>query len=169
MLGSNLAGGLASVSILVANNVRFGRDKRFIIEHKTARLVVSLAALTGGVFFGYKTVKDIAQLAESGKFKGEEVPEVDPITGDETGANTDLKLVAAQIRDAFYNNDWFRLTEDEEAAANALLSIPISDAKRLGQIYFNLYKDVLKAEFVKYFDEGDFEDFPTVKEYLKAM
>ena len=69
-----------------------------------------------------------------------------------TTTNIDLGAKAAQIYDAFYDNDWFGFSEDETKAVNALLSVPTPLVPQLSALYFSLYAKNMKEDFVKYTD-----------------
>lgn len=76
--------------------------------------------------------------------------------GNAQSINIDLGTAAATIYDAFYNNDWFGWTEDEERAIRTLLPIPKSLIPDLADIYYKLYKKILKEDFIKYLSDEEY-------------
>lgn len=70
--------------------------------------------------------------------------------------NIDLGSTAAEIDDAFFNNDWFGASEDEERAIIALLAVPDEYISALSDIYYKLYKRILKADFVSYLSDEEY-------------
>lgn len=88
-------------------------------------------------------------------------------TGTGQAITVDLGSIAAQINEAFYNNDWFGASEDEEGAINALVSCPASLIKDLIPVYKAVSdgKD-LKSDFVKFLSP---EDYNRVKYLFVAV
>lgn len=70
----------------------------------------------------------------------------------------DLGGIAANIHDAFYNNDWFGWTEDELRAMQELAKL--NDHRELvpelSEIYRKQYGKILKADFISYLDDQQF-------------
>lgn len=78
-------------------------------------------------------------------------------TGTGNAITVDLGSIAAQINEAFYNNDWFGASEDEEGAINALVSCPASLIKDLIPVYKAVSdgKD-LKSDFIKFLSPEEY-------------
>ena len=70
----------------------------------------------------------------------------------------DLGGIAANIYDAFYNNDWLGATEDELRAMSELAKL--NDHRelvpKLSEIYRKQYGKILKADFISYLDDQQF-------------
>lgn len=66
----------------------------------------------------------------------------------DTGVN--LTQTAMEIYDAFYNNDWMGITEDETAAVNAVLRVPKENIAQLALIYNRKYDENLYEDFRKF-------------------
>ncbi len=64
------------------------------------------------------------------------------------GSGFNPAIVAAQIYDAVYNNDWFGFSEDEERIKEVLLSIPSGHINDVAQAYQELYNKVLQEDVV---------------------
>lgn len=74
-------------------------------------------------------------------------------TGTTTGGttfSTNYGSVAQRIYNAFYDNDWFGFSEDEEAAIIAINDVPKEFIPQLKQTYFDLYDKNLEADCIKY-------------------
>lgn len=87
---------------------------------------------------------------------------IDNSTKTGTGASgqpvsINLGTIASKIHDAFYNNDWFGMTEDEEGAIIALLNVPKSLIPDLSAIYYQLYSKNLKEEFQRFLGASDWK------------
>ena len=65
--------------------------------------------------------------------------------------------IAQQIYDAFYGNDWFGASEDEEAAIVAISNVPKQFIPLVTETYYNLYKKNLNGDFVKFLDKKDYD------------
>lgn len=78
-------------------------------------------------------------------------------TGSGQAITVDLGSIAGQINEAFYNDDWFGASEDEEGAINALVSCPASLIKDLIPVYKAVSdgKD-LKSDFIKYLSPEEY-------------
>jgi len=76
--------------------------------------------------------------------------------GNVQNVSIDLGTAAANIYDAFYNNDWFGWTEDEERAIRTILPVPKSLIADLSDIYFRLYKKILKEDFIRFLSDEEF-------------
>ena len=68
-----------------------------------------------------------------------------------------IAQIADGIYDAFYNNDWFGWTEDEDRAIALLLSIPKEYVKDLANMYTSMHKESLYTDFTKYLSSSDYE------------
>jgi len=75
--------------------------------------------------------------------------EVVPIT-------LNLGTVANEIYDAFYRNDWFGASEDEEKAVVVLSGVPKSLIPNLSELYFTLYGHNLKNDFMEFCDSTQY-------------
>lgn len=64
----------------------------------------------------------------------------------------DLGGIAANIHDAFYNNDWFGFTEDEIRAMTEIAKLGTRKdlVPELSDIYRKQYDKILKADFIAY-------------------
>lgn len=60
--------------------------------------------------------------------------------------------VATEIHDAFYDNDWFGASEDEEKAIIAINNVPKNFVPLVSQAYYSMFKLNLNAEMQKYLD-----------------
>lgn len=75
-----------------------------------------------------------------------------------TGGNVyqvDLGTKAASIYSAFYQNDWFGFSEDEEKAVQEIISVPKNIIPELSAIYFKLYGKNLKSDCLKYLSNSE--------------
>jgi len=72
-------------------------------------------------------------------------------SGQQVNVTINLGQVAQEIYDAFYNNDWFGSTEDEEAAIAAVKRVPPQ------QTYAQLFSKDLRSDFVKFLDSDEFQ------------
>jgi hypothetical protein len=86
------------------------------------------------------------------------------VTGFQQGS-VNLASVSDTIYDAFYNNDWFGGTEDEEKAADALAKVPPQYISQLEAIYAEAYGKNLRNDFVKFVSD-DSENWAKVKHYF---
>lgn len=77
--------------------------------------------------------------------------------GQPVNVTINLGQVAQEIYDAFYNNDWFGSTEDEEAAIAALKRVPKQLIPQLTQTYAQLFDKDLRSDFVAYLDSNEFQ------------
>jgi hypothetical protein len=68
----------------------------------------------------------------------------------------DLGGKASEIWNAFYNNDWFGATEDEEKALEVLNSVDVNLVTQLGNIYFNLYGKNMKSDFQRFLSTSQY-------------
>jgi len=77
--------------------------------------------------------------------------------GEQSGSpiSVDLGGKAAAIHDAFYDNDIFGATEDEERAITELSGVPKNVIPDLSATYYQLYSSNLKDDFVKYLSPED--------------
>ena len=67
-----------------------------------------------------------------------------------------LAQKASEIYDAFYNNDWFGWTEDEDRAIAALMSVPKEYVKDLANLYNSLHSENLYSDFTKFLSSDDY-------------
>lgn len=70
--------------------------------------------------------------------------------------------VAQQIYNAFWNNDWFGWTEDEQAAIIALNNVPKPFIPQLKDTYYSIYGKNLNDDFVKYLSPEDYAKVQTL-------
>ena len=70
----------------------------------------------------------------------------------------DLGGIAANIYDAFYNNDWFGATEDEIRAMQELAKLGVNKTlvPQLSDIYRKQYNHILKADFISYLTQDEY-------------
>jgi len=102
-----------------------------------------------GIFFmGKKIYKNIDLIREKNLLQS---------TVTAGGESYDLGGSAGEIYDAFYNNDIFGATEDEERAISILTAIPDEYITDLSNIYYKLYGKILKADFIKYLSPEQYE------------
>ena len=130
--------------------VKYLPEKKHVpVILKTAGIIVS-GIIT--IVVVKKLVKGLELIKENKLFQ----------TSTGTGTETiDLGGTAGEIYDAFYNNDWFGWTEDEERAITLLNKVPDEDITKLAQVYFKLYSKILKADYIKYLTE---EEYARVKD-----
>jgi hypothetical protein len=162
----------AAAGISAAIFVNSGKGKKLVQSDKV-RLVVTLVASAASVFFAYRESKNITNYFRNQKFNSELTNGNNPTgTGTQINPDTgqpeqvDVKTIAAKIHDAFYNNDWFGASEDEEAAIAALLMITPTDAHRLATVYNQLYAKVLKEDFISFLSV---EQSNGIQAYLNVM
>lgn len=67
-----------------------------------------------------------------------------------------LGAVALGIYDAFYNNDVFGASEDEQKAIALLSGVPKELIPDLSTIYFKLYGHNLREDYSKYLDSDEY-------------
>ena len=70
-----------------------------------------------------------------------------------------LMQVAHNIYDAFYNNDWFGLTEDEDRAIEWLQRIPAEDRdaiERLAALYSQIDGDNMYSDVIRFLTPEDY-------------
>lgn len=63
--------------------------------------------------------------------------------------------IATRIYNAFYKNDWFSFTEDEDAAVSALKMVPKDKIQKLANTYSIMYQEDLYSDF-RNFVEDDY-------------
>lgn len=78
-------------------------------------------------------------------------------SGQQVNVTINLGQVAQEIHDAFFNNDWFGSTEDEEAAIAAVKRVPKQLIPQLTQTYAQLFNKDLRSDFVTYLSTDEFE------------
>lgn len=114
-------------------------------------------------FVGRKIYNDITTKVKLKKILKNQEDSVVKVTiidqGSGTGVTTNLNLslIAANIYDSFYNNDFFNWTEDETRAVNELKKVPKSYISQLSQIYSNTYQKNLQDDFIKFCDSDELE------------
>lgn len=79
-----------------------------------------------------------------------------------TAFSTNYGSVAQRIYSAFYDNDWFGWTENEEAAIVAVNDVPKAFIPQLKETYFNLYGKNLNEDCIKYLKD----EYPRVQNQL---
>ena len=67
-----------------------------------------------------------------------------------------LSQIAAEIYAAFYKNDWFGASEDEEMAIAALKKAPKSCIDSLAMVYNKMYDHNLRQDFTNYLDSYEY-------------
>lgn len=117
--------------------------------------------VVGGGFLAYKRGKKIydrIKIRQDVKEYGSgNVPVIVTSNGTQVTSNINLKNVASKIYDAFFNNDWFGATEDEDGAIKAIKSVPKAYIPKLMQEYATLYNKNLHDDFVKYLSADSYE------------
>lgn len=165
----NYIGFGAGAAGLIFMNSKKGKE---LISSDKARLVITIVSAAASVFFAWKESKNITNYFRNKKFASEltngNQTQVEGTTTTTGGApvQVDLKTIAAKIHSAFYDNDWFGASEDEEAAIAALMEIQPTDAARLAVIYNGLYAKILKEDFIKYLSVSQANG---INSYLNVM
>jgi hypothetical protein len=123
--------------------------------------IAKIIIIGGGGFLAYRKGKKIYERYELRKdvasYKAGEMPIIVTNNGTQVTSNINLKNIASKIHDAFYNNDWFGATEDEEGAINALKTSPKAYIPKLMQEYATLYNKNLHDDFVKFLDATNYD------------
>lgn len=90
--------------------------------------------------------------SEYKKNKQKQVLENSTTSTNVNGVNLSINLgsVAQQIHSAFYDNDWFGWTEDEDKAITVILGVPKALIPQLKEVYFQLYDKDLNQDFIQY-------------------
>ena len=121
--------------------------------------------LIGGGVLAYVVIKNFNKIAQKIKLQqqlnlyaqAQQGYNVTTPTGQTVTVTVNLAQVSQEINDAFYNNDWFGSTEDEEAAIAAVKRVPKQLIPQLTQTYAQLFNKDLRSEFVKYLSTDEFE------------
>ena len=82
---------------------------------------------------------------------------IDQGSGTGVTTNLNLSLIAGNIYDSFYNNDFFDWTEDETRAINEIKKVPKPYISQLSQIYSDTYKKNLQNDFVQFCDQDELD------------
>ena len=107
---------------------------------KVAIIIVSLIIIYFVARAVYRFFKEQRQQKILEESKGTATVNGQPIS-------IDLGTKASAIYNAFYSNDWFGFSEDEETAMAELSNVPKSLIPKLSEIYNKLYKKNLKNDF----------------------
>jgi hypothetical protein len=165
----NVFGGVANIAIIVFVNTETGKK---LIKNNTIRTIVTLGGVAATGYFSYKVIKELAANAKDKQFHSVQIPgnndyTVPGINDDGTpGDSVDLTTIATNIHDAFYNNDWFGASEDEERAITELTKINANDSPALANLYFTLFGKTLKLDFISYLDD---EQITRIQDWLNEM
>jgi hypothetical protein len=128
-------------------------------------LKYSIYAGAGLIFFfvGRKIIKNITTKVKLKKIIEDQEDSIVKVTiidqGSGTGVTTNLNLslIAGNIYDSFYNNDYFSWTEDETRAINELKKVPKPYISQLSQIYSDTYQKNLQNDFIEFCDSDEME------------
>lgn len=120
--------------------------------------------LIGGGVLAWVVIKNFNKIAQKIKLQqqlnlyaqAQQGYNVTTPTGQTVTVTVNLAQVSQEIYDAFYNNDWFGSTEDEEAAIAAVKRVPKQLIPQLTQTYAQLFNKDLRSEFVKYLSADEF-------------
>lgn len=129
----------------------------------TLRYGIYVGAGLIAFFVGRKIYNDITTKVKLKKILKDQEDSVVKVTiidqGSGTGVTTNLNLslIAGNIYDAFYNNDFFNWTEDETRAINELKKVPKPYISQLSQIYSNTYQKNLQNDFIEFCDSDEME------------
>jgi len=121
--------------------------------------------LIGGGVLAWVVIKNFNKIAQKIKLQqqlnlyaqAQQGYNVTTPTGQTVTVTVNLAQVSQEIYDAFYNNDWFGSTEDEEAAIAAVKRVPKQLIPQLTQTYAQLFNKDLRSDFVKYLSTDEFE------------
>lgn len=135
------------------------------------------ATYAGGIFIAWKTWKAAEKIKKNLRIRKElrarnkEIIKFElPIPIYQNGAWTTIKKqmqvnladVADGIYDAFYNNDWFGITEDEETAVNELKKVPKLYIKQLADVYRELHNKNLYNDFRRFLSADYYKTVSTL-------
>lgn len=130
-----VAGTAAGVAVVA-------RDKKMRADIKTKWMAGIIA--TGGAVYGgrviYNEIKRRKDLEQ--EFCG----------------NLNISQVATEIYDALWNNDWFGVTEDEQAAIDAIKQVPKSCISSLAMVYNTMYGKNLREDFKFYLSNEQYDE-----------
>jgi len=121
--------------------------------------------LIGGGVLAWIVIKNFNKIAQKIKLQqqlnlyaqAQQGYNVTTPTGQTVTVTVNLAQVSQEIYDAFYNNDWFGSTEDEDAAIAAVKRVPKQLIPQLTQTYAQLFNKDLRSEFVKYLSTDEFQ------------
>lgn len=121
--------------------------------------------LIGGGVLAWVVIKNFNKIAQKIKLQqqlnlyaqAQQGYNVTTPTGQTVTVTVNLAQVSQEIYDAFYNNDWFGSTEDEEAAIAAVKRVPKQLIPQLTQTYAQLFNKDLRSDFVKYLSTDEFQ------------
>jgi len=117
--------------------------------------------VVGGGYLAYRRGKIIynrIKVRQDAKEYGQaNVPIIVTSNGQQVQSNINLKNIASKIYEAFYNADWFGVTEDEETAIKAIKQVPKALINKLMQEYAKLYNKNLQNDFVKFLSPTDYD------------
>jgi hypothetical protein len=123
-----------------------------------------------GILLFYPTIADIFTSAATSqnekieaKDKAKNTKKVKKEYKDKTGKvigskiiTIDLKQIATVIYDAFYNNDLFGYSEDEDRAIAAINNVPKTEINQLKALYKTLFKKDLMEDFIRFLNAEDY-------------
>lgn len=118
------------------------RDKKMRADKKT-KWMAGIIATGGAVYSGrvlYNHIKRKNDLEQ--KYCG----------------SLNISQVATEIYDALWNNDWLGVTEDEEAAIDAILQVPKSCIPSLAMVYNKMYDKNLREDMKFYLSNEQYEE-----------
>jgi hypothetical protein len=114
-------------------------------------------------FVGRKVYKDISTKIKLKKIAKEQEESIVKVTiinqenGTGVTTNLNLSLIAGNIYDAFYNNDFFNWTEDETRAVTEIKKVPKQYISQLAQIYSDTYQKNLQNDFTEFCDSDELD------------
>jgi hypothetical protein len=114
-------------------------------------------------FVGRKVYKDISTKIKLKKIAKEQKESIVKVTiinqenGTGVTTNLNLSLIAGNIYDAFYNNDFFNWTEDETRAVTEIKKVPKQYISQLAQIYSDTYQKNLQNDFTEFCDSDELD------------
>jgi len=117
--------------------------------------------VVGGGYLAYRNGKKIYNRIklrqDVQQYGASNVPIIVTNNGTQVQSNINLKNIASIIHEAFYNNDWFGITENEEEAIKALKKVPKAYIPKLMEEYATIYNKNLQQDFVKYTSPTDYD------------
>lgn len=128
--------------------VVIARDKKINAKDKAKYMAITAGA--AGLMWGGKNVYD--------EWKRKQDLE------QEYAGDVNLSQISTEIYDAFWNNDYFGVTEDEEAAIAALKQVPKEYVNSLALVYNRMYDKNLREDFKFYLSN---EQYQEVKAWLQ--
>ena len=116
--------------------------------------------IIGGGWLAYKKGKKVMDRIKMRKdvesYSASSVPVIVTQNGQQITSNINLRDIASQIYDAFFNNDWFGWTEDEQRAAETIAKVPKAYIKQLMVEYNKAYNRNLHDDMVKYLSPSQY-------------